>query len=185
MSYTAELVANLDLRLAELNAEIARLEDARTALSAPSQSRPTAEPAGRASSRRRAAAAPNPVASAKAGASRSSASTETTATNTTPPRARRAPSAKPTRRRRARLSLGRDELESLLAGADGGLSASAIAEQTRTAYDPVLKMLRELEASGQVRRDGSRRSTLWRLITDDERIAERAAELERRSARGT
>jgi hypothetical protein len=124
------------------------------------------------------------VVSAKAGANRSSASAETTATNTTSPPALRASSAKPARRRRARRSLGRAELQSPLAGAHGGLSASAIAEQTHTAYDLAPKTLRELEASGQVRRDGSRRSTLWRLIADDERVAERAAELERLSARG-
>ena len=41
------------------------------------------------------------------------------------------------------------------------------------------KLLHELEAAGQVRRSGARRSTVWQLITDEERIAQRAAELER------
>jgi hypothetical protein len=40
-------------------------------------------------------------------------------------------------------------------------------------------LLHELEAAGQVRRTGSRRSTVWRLITEEEQIAQRAAELER------
>jgi len=39
--------------------------------------------------------------------------------------------------------------------------------------------LHDLEAAGQVRRSGARRSTVWQLITDEERIAQRAAELER------
>jgi hypothetical protein len=43
----------------------------------------------------------------------------------------------------------------------------------------MLARLGELESSGTVRRTGSRRSTLWLLITDEERIAQRAAELER------
>jgi len=62
------------------------------------------------------------------------------------------------------------------------LSATAIAEQTGAGYNPTLTLLRELEAAGQVRRSGSRRTTVWRLITDEDRIAERAAELERRSS---
>jgi len=46
-------------------------------------------------------------------------------------------------------------------------------------YSRVLPRLRELGASGKVRRTGSRRSTPWLLITDEDRIALRAAELER------
>jgi hypothetical protein len=41
----------------------------------------------------------------------------------------------------------------------------------------VLVLLRELEAAGRVRRSGQRRGTRWHAITDEERIAERAAEL--------
>ena len=41
------------------------------------------------------------------------------------------------------------------------------------------KLLHELEAARQVRRSGARRSTVWQLITDEERIAARAAERER------
>ena len=59
---------------------------------------------------------------------------------------------------------------------------AAIAEQAGAGYNPTLTLLRELEAAGQVRRSGSRRSTVWRLVTDEERIAERAAELERRTS---
>jgi sugar-specific transcriptional regulator TrmB len=75
--------------------------------------------------------------------------------------------------------LSAEQLEQLLAGARSGLSAGAIAEQAGVGYSRVLARLRELEASGRVRRTGSRRSTLWRLITDEDRIAQRRAELER------
>ena len=73
-----------------------------------------------------------------------------------------------------------ETLERLLADTSAGLSANAIAERAGARYNPTLKLLRELEAAGLVRRSGSRRSTVWRLVTDEERIAERAAELERR-----
>ena len=58
----------------------------------------------------------------------------------------------------------------------------AIAEEANADYAATLTLLRELEASGQVRREGARRSTAWRLITDEDRIAQRAAELERLAA---
>jgi transposase len=67
----------------------------------------------------------------------------------------------------------------LLADVSSGLSASAIAERAGVGNSRVLALLRELEASGKVRRTGSRRSTAWLLITDEDRIAQRAAELER------
>jgi hypothetical protein len=73
--------------------------------------------------------------------------------------------------------VGAATLERLLADTSAGLSAKAIAAQAGAGYNRTLKLLGELEAAGQVRRSGSRRSTVWRLITDEERIAERAAEL--------
>ena len=72
-----------------------------------------------------------------------------------------------------------ETLERLLADTSAGLSANAIAKQAGAGYSRTLKLLHELEAAGQVRRSGSRRSTVWQLITDEEGIAERAAELER------
>jgi hypothetical protein len=73
-------------------------------------------------------------------------------------------------------------IEPLLSGRDTGLSARVIAEQATADYAATLSLLRELEASGQVRREGARRTTAWRLITDEDRIAQRAAELERLAA---
>jgi DNA-binding IclR family transcriptional regulator len=72
-----------------------------------------------------------------------------------------------------------EQLEQLLADTRSGLSAGAIAEQAGVGYSRVLAQLRKLEAAGNVRRTGNRRSTLWRLITDEDRIAQRTAELER------
>jgi hypothetical protein len=83
-------------------------------------------------------------------------------------------------RRRASVAVRAETLERLLADTSAGLSANAIAERAGAGYDPTLKLLRELEAAGEVRRSGSRRSTVWRLVTDEERIVEGAAELERR-----
>ena len=84
-----------------------------------------------------------------------------------------------TRSRRGGGAVGAETLERLLAETSAGLSAKAIARQVGAGYNRTLKLLRELEASGQVRRAGSRRSTVWRLITEEEQIAQRAAELER------
>ena len=76
-----------------------------------------------------------------------------------------------------------DKLETILQGEDEGLSAVTITERSNASYRQVLELLRELENTGRVRRTGTRRTTLWRLITDEERIAERAAELERRAVK--
>jgi hypothetical protein len=91
-------------------------------------------------------------------------------------RRRSAPSA--SRRGRATTKLDAETLERLLASASGALSAAQIADQAGASYPATLKLLRRLEASGEVRRSGERRSTSWRLITDEDRIAERVAELE-------
>jgi len=53
-----------------------------------------------------------------------------------------------------------EQLEQLLADVTAGLSAGAMAERAGVSYSQVLARLRELEASGKVRRTGSRRPTL-------------------------
>jgi predicted Rossmann fold nucleotide-binding protein DprA/Smf involved in DNA uptake len=73
----------------------------------------------------------------------------------------------------------RENVEQLLSATAVGMSANTIAQQTGEGYQATLRLLRELEAADRVRREGTRRSTRWRLITDEDRIAERAAELER------
>ncbi len=102
-----------------------------------------------------------------------------------------APTAKPRRRRRAKPA-GRSvevllagKLEAMLREAEDGLSAVTISKRSNAGYAQVLGLLRDLEAAGQVRRSGTRRTSLWRVVTDEERIAERAAELEALSAAKT
>jgi DNA-binding IclR family transcriptional regulator len=77
-----------------------------------------------------------------------------------------------------------DHLESLLSE-NGGLTTSALAEKTGGNRDHVLRLLRELETAGRIRRTGQRRATRWHTITDEDRIRERAAELEATRKRST
>jgi hypothetical protein len=90
------------------------------------------------------------------------------------PRRRRS-ATRASRGTRAAATLSAGTLERLLVSTPGGLSATRIAEQASASYPATLKLLRELAASGHVRRSGERRSTSWRAITDEHRIAERAA----------
>ena len=82
------------------------------------------------------------------------------------------------RSRRSPAPLDTGAVERVLAETTAGLSAGAVAERAGAGYGRVLTLLRELEAAGQVQRTGAPRSTLWRLVSDEERIAQRAAELE-------
>ena len=70
-----------------------------------------------------------------------------------------------------------DHVESLLSK-NGGLTTAALAKETGADRDHVLSLLRELETAGRIRRSGQRRATRWHRITDEDRIRERAAELE-------
>jgi predicted transcriptional regulator len=72
------------------------------------------------------------------------------------------------------------KLVTVLAAGDG-LSTAELADQTGGDRQQLLTLLRELEASGQVRRSGERRNTRWHAITDEDRIAARVAELEAQS----
>jgi len=73
------------------------------------------------------------------------------------------------------------QVERILGESADGLSTGAIAAQGGADPSQVLTLLRELERTGQVRRSGQRRGTRWHLITDEDRIAQRAAELASRS----
>lgn len=160
MKTTQEIVVSIDTRLRELSQEIKTLDAARSALerrerrASDSQARPVA-------AKRRASPA------AKSSPARSSRKAS--------PSTQRAPV-----RRGGRASNGAipaDRLESLLSG-NGGLTTSALAEQANANRDQVLGLLRDLEAAGRIRRSGQRRGTRWHAITDEDRIRERAAELE-------
>jgi hypothetical protein len=167
MSYLDDLSASLEARLATLDEEIAALESAREALAGdPALTNGARRPAGR---------PPRPTAespqqrqpSARAGRTGS----------------RRQPSAGAARTGSRRPALSQAELRSqverLLQDAPEGLSAVTLAKRVNAGYGQVLALLRELESDGQIRRAGARRTSLWRLVSEEELIAERAAELER------
>lgn len=173
MGTTQDIVDSIEARLRELSQEIEELDAARSALNdrptrSPRQAAPTLTEhrrAAGASSRTRAPSRTSHQASAQA-ARASTSSSRRRARKTSRPRSRRAPNGIPA-----------DRLESLLSE-NGGLSTSALAEQANANRDQVLGLLRELETAGRIRRSGQRRATRWHVITDEERIRERAAELE-------
>jgi predicted ArsR family transcriptional regulator len=102
------------------------------------------------------------------------------ATSSGKPRARGG--SRPATRKKTVQVLLAGKLETMLREADG-LNVAAIAKQANARGTQVRDLLRDLEAAGQVRRSGVGRGSRWRLVTDEERIAERAAELEALSSR--
>jgi len=86
----------------------------------------------------------------------------------------------PGRRQLAVVPAGK--LTALLDGS-AGMSTSELARATDGRSNQILGVLRELEKTDQVRRTGERRGTRWHLITDEDRIAARAAELAAQSKR--
>jgi hypothetical protein len=184
MSYIPTLLASLETRLDELATEIGTLEDARAALRTRTLAAPAAaadnganrtRPRRSASQTKRPAPKPRPPATDPKPELAATAVTDSKSDASKP---RRRASATTTPRKGFVSSLSAEQLERLLAGAGSGLSAGAIAEQAGVGYSRVLAQLRECEASGKVQRTGSRRSTRWLLITDEDRIAQRTAELE-------
>jgi len=101
------------------------------------------------------------------------AAATTTAATTTESGKRAAP---PRPRARSR-ELAAGQLEELLTEAPNGLSVVALARRTGTGEGAVRERLVELERTGKVRSSGSRRTSLWRLVSDEEWVAERAAQL--------
>jgi DNA-binding GntR family transcriptional regulator len=70
------------------------------------------------------------------------------------------------------------KLESLLGASGGdGLTTSSLAAETGGDADQIRTLLRELEDAGRVRRSGQRRGTRWHPVTDDDLVAQRAAQL--------
>jgi hypothetical protein len=91
-----------------------------------------------------------------------------------------APKARRARRKRAEPKyqvVPAGKLTSLLAGTDG-LRTAALAKSTNGDPAQVLTLLKEQESAGEVRRTGTRAATRWHVITDEDRIAARAAELD-------
>jgi len=167
-------VESIDNRLRELNDEIQTLNAARAALNEdeirPARRRPT-----RAAASHKSASSTSAPANTS-GPSRHEASAEVSGESALG--SRRQPRRAPRRRAtRTPAAISADRLESLLSD-NGGLTTTALAEKTGGNRDQILNLLRELETAGRVRRTGQRRATRWHTITDEDRIRERAAELE-------
>lgn len=62
-------------------------------------------------------------------------------------------------------------------------TTSQLAKLANADRDQVLTLLKELETADRVRRSGQRAATRWRRFTDEDAIAERAAELAKRTKR--
>lgn len=174
MRTTQEIVESIDKRLRELDDEIRTLDAARAALDG-QENGPSRRPPARVNNKH------NRAASATSQTERAAQLRRETSAHVSAdpaPRLRkraRTPSRTPVRGTFQVISA--DRVESLLSE-DGGLTTSALAEQAGGNRDHVLKLLRELEAAGRVRRTGQHRGTRWQTITDEDRIRERAAELE-------
>jgi hypothetical protein len=89
---------------------------------------------------------------------------------------------KPAKSTRTTKVLLAGQLHEILADSDG-VTTSAIAKQAGADPAQVLVLLREAEAAGDARRTGERRGTRWHAITDEDRVAARAAELAAQSKR--
>jgi hypothetical protein len=188
-----QILISIDKRLVSARKEIASLEAALTAMRKPAKAAKAAKqgrPARAARTNGTAASATTKAARSATTAAPSATTTAASATTTATPsangtasagaRARRARRA-PTRRGAAVVPAGK--LVTLL-GSSEGMTTSDLADQTGGDRQQLLTLLRELEAAGQVRRSGERRNTRWHVITDEDRIAARVAELERQSSRG-
>ena len=102
----------------------------------------------------------------------------TTAPRSVKPRGSRARAGKPNHEV---VPAGR--LTGLLADSQG-LRTRELAQASNGSAAQILALLKEQESAGNVRRSGQRASTRWHLVTDEDRIATRAAELRARGARG-
>ena len=168
-----EIIISIDKRLTAARKEIASLEGALTAMRKPSK----AAGASRTARRNGTAPAEEPPSTPAKAKQKASANGATPAA-ARPRRARRSPA-----KRRAEV-VPAGKLVTLL-GASDGMSTADLVDQTGGDRQQLLTLLRELEAAGEVRRSGERRNTRWHVITDEDRIAARVAELERQSSRRT
>jgi hypothetical protein len=156
MSTMREISDAIADRISQVRMQIASLEAARSVLlepDAPTQSAPKPRPQSR---------------------------PKVTKALVTPPAVASTTSkSSPRTRRSGDLAAGR--IEDLLRESEDGLSLVALASRADVSDAKVRDRLHELQRQGLVRNSGSRRTSLWRLVSDEDRIAERAAELERAS----
>jgi hypothetical protein len=179
MTATETLVHSIDERFRQLNEEIRTLTAARGALErreAPPVKRRPRSTGSRASRRDNRTGADAPAQSA--GEAVAAASSEIAPRAPQEPQVRARP--KRGQRRRSVGVVAAGQLEALLSE-NPEITTSALAERANASREQVLTALHELETARRVRRSGQRRSTRWHAITDEERIAARAAELAARS----
>jgi hypothetical protein len=101
-----------------------------------------------------------------------------------PVRKRSPARAKRRRSNRQAAVVGEGALEEALSSTEG-LSTSALAERVGANPTQVLGLLRDMEKTDRVRRTGHARATRWHVVSEEQRIEERAAELAARSASAT
>ncbi len=166
MSFLDSLLSSIDKRLDGLAAEIDQLEAARTALDS-SEAGAVSSGDGATGSRSRRGRPPKPVKPDEPSGEERAARVDA-ARERTPRASRRRRSASGGAGRSPVGSLGREDLEQILSANEAGLSAKDIAGEAGVGYQATLRLLRELEASGRVHREGSRRSTRWRLVSDED-----------------
>jgi CRP-like cAMP-binding protein len=154
MTATQAIRELIEGHLRTIDAEVVSLREALERL----ENNETQRRAGRRKPRRRAAA---PAATAAAAAAQGNRRTRA-------PRAGRSPAPAPA------------DIATLLASTEG-LTTTAIAERAGLDRAEALSLLKDLESKGEVRRSGQRRGVRWHAYTDEDRIRERAAELEKAS----
>jgi hypothetical protein len=190
-----QIQESIEARIGELRSEMTSLQAARAVLDtngAPRARSGRAVASGTAtkSKRRRssrsasqesAAGANGEAAPAAVSGSAPASSEPSTKATATSPGQRSRTQSRPAKPKRLVEVLLAGKLEAMLRDAEDGLNAVAIAKQANARPTQVRDLLRELEVAGQVRRTGAGRASRWRVVTDEERIAKRAAELEARS----
>jgi hypothetical protein len=199
MATTDQILASIEARIQQLQEEAALLESARSALAGIAGGDAKPAPARRRGRSTRRSAAGRPRGS-RVRRRPAEVSVVEVGTDVAEPEAAREPDVRPgvepagevepaagreavepamepRRERRPRVVAASEPIEALLREFEG-LSSVAIAKRLRTDERGVRQRLRELEEAGQVRSEGSRRTSLWRLVTDEERVAERAGQLE-------
>jgi hypothetical protein len=164
-----------------LRAAIQILEQAETAPSAPRKAPRRRKPAAaaalpQAASAEPAAAAPSAAAAEPAAAKPAAAVAKPAAVAAKPRRATRV------QKKTAAVVVPLEKLLKVV-GENPGTTTTALVNQTGGDRSALLELLKESEQKGEVRREGDRRTTSWHLITDEDRIAVRAAELAAQSKR--
>jgi len=191
MSFIDQLRNSLERRLATLNDEIAALEAARHELARPGgrggarstrrvpvATRRTATTAGRSGVAVRGRSTRSPAGAARGAGSLVGQSGSDGAGATG--RVARRPSA--SRSRRLSTAELTARVEELLRESPGGASLVALAKRAGASEARVREVLQALDHADRARSSGGGRTSLWRLVDEEQLIAERAAELERLSA---